>query len=61
MAHEHTTADRVVSAADSLGLERHLRIHVTDAFDFGKSAGAGSRRAALYFAEANPASRKPPT
>ena len=33
LSHEHTTADAVERVATELGIHRHLRIHVADAYD----------------------------
>jgi predicted O-methyltransferase YrrM len=37
MAHEHTTAPQVLSAARELGLDAHLQLHVADAWSLGRS------------------------
>lgn len=33
MAHEHTTANRVLDVARELGVDHRLRLHISDAFD----------------------------
>jgi hypothetical protein len=42
MAHEHTTAHKVVEAAEELGLEAHLKLRVADAWKFNDQLEDGS-------------------